>query len=108
MPISTSQQDKINTTAHLIETTGHHLAHTKRHSVALRNSTTKAERDFNHDHLDTHLNGAIEHVQKIMDHMKTNYPAIGKELDTLEATIPMSERERVLKKASTIGQGKNI
>jgi len=87
---STSHQDKVNTTSHLIETAAHHLAHTKRHAVQLAKSKTKKERDFNHEHLTTHLNGAIEHVGKIMGHVKANYPSEAKELSRLEKTVPRS------------------
>ncbi len=87
---STSVQDKHNTTAHLIETTGHHLAHSSRHLDQLKKSKSKAQRDFNHEHLDTHLKGGIEHVQKLMNHVKTNYPEVGKELGKLEGTVPRS------------------
>lgn len=87
---STSPQDRVNTTAHLIETTAHHLGHTKRHAEKLHTAKSKPERDFNQAHLDTHLDGGIEHIQKLMDHVKNNYPAEGKELSKLENTVPRS------------------
>ena len=91
MAKSTSPKDKIGTTAHLIETTGHHLAHTIRHSKQLKKSKTKKQREFNHEHLHTHLKGAAEHVQKLVDHLKDNYPQEAKELQTLEQSVPHSQ-----------------
>ena len=104
---STSNQDKVNTTAHLVQTIGNHLSHTHRHFQQMLKSQTKAQRDFNADHANTHLNGAIEHVQKLTDHLATNYPKESKELKTLEQTVPRTDQTTsVIKKMAKIGQNK--
>lgn len=96
---STSNKDKIATTAHLIETTGHHLSHTSRHVDQLAKSKTKAQRNFNLEHIKTHLDGGIEHVQKLMKHMQSNYPAEGKELGKLQDTVARSDIGQKVKAA---------
>jgi hypothetical protein len=102
---STSNQDKVNTTAHLLQTTGNHLSHTHRHAVAEGKSITDEAGKFNHEHMMTHLEGAIEHVQKLTDHLNANYPKEAKELKTLEQTVPRTdEPTRIVKKMSKIGQ----
>ena len=90
---SPSRTAKVNTTAHLINTAGHHLAHTQRHLKKLvKGGGTSKEQALDKDHAMTHLNGGLEHVQKLMSHMKSNYPAEGSELQHLEDTIPLSTR----------------
>lgn len=89
---SKNAYQKIATTAHLLETTAHHLAHTKRHLDSTKKDKTSKERKFDQEHLETHLNGAIEHVQKLMVHFKSNYPREGRELKTLENTIAHSQQ----------------
>lgn len=99
MPKSTSNKDRTATTAHLVETTAHHLSHTMRHAEQLKKSKTKAQRDFNQEHMDTHLKGGIEHVHKLMNHLQTNYPAEGKELQKLQDTVPtIGDRVRAVHK----------
>jgi len=113
MSTSASNQDKVNTLAHLVNTAGHHISHTIRHLEQLKHSVTPEQRKFNLDHLETHANGAAEHVQKIINHLKDNYPAEARELAQLEATIPVTgkpdgleARQRIIKKAAAIAQGK--
>jgi hypothetical protein len=43
------------------------------------------------EHAETHMNGTIEHVQKLMTHVKSNYPAEGKELGNLQDTVARSD-----------------
>lgn len=112
MSKSTSDQDKVNTLAHLVNTAGHHISHTIRHLEQLKKSVTPEQRKFNLDHLETHANGAAEHIQKIMNHLKDNYPAEAKELAQLEATIPetgkpdnLEKRQAIIKKAAAIARG---
>lgn len=88
---SASPAQKAATTAHLLETTAHQLAHTKRHLVSLRKSKNARAKALDMDHADTHMDGGIEHVQKLMSHMKANYPAEGKELDNLQNTVARSD-----------------
>lgn len=88
MAKSTSNKDKVASTAHLVETTAHHLSHTLMHAQQLKKSKTKAQRDFNQEHMDTHLKGGIEHVGKLMNHLQSNYPAESKELTKLQSAIP--------------------
>lgn len=85
---SPGPHEKVSTTAHLLNTTGHHLAHVQRHLEALKKSKTPQQKALNQDHAMIHLKGGIEHVQKVMNHLKSNYPAEGKELAKLETTIP--------------------
>lgn len=93
--------DKINTTAHLIETTSHHLAHTKRHEVQLKKAEGKS-RDFNHEHMTTHLDGAIEHNQKLINHINANYPKEARELRDLEGTVARTTVESAVVRAGNL------
>lgn len=111
MAVSTSNQDKVATLAHLINTAGHHISHTIRHIEAMKRSVTPEQRKFNLDHLETHANGAAEHIQKVMNHLKDNYPAESAELAKLEATIPVTgkpddieKRKDIIKKAAAIAR----
>jgi hypothetical protein len=111
MAISTSNQDKVGTLAHLVNTAGHHISHALRHAEALKRSVTPQQREFNLDHLITHANGAAEHIQKIMNHLNDNYPAEAQELAKLEATIPVTgkpdsieKRQAIIKKAAAIAR----
>ena len=85
---ATSLQDKRATTAHLIKTIADNLGHVARHEVQLKKSTTKAQRTHNHTHIEKHLKGASEHTQKLIDHLKVNYPGEAREMRALEDNIP--------------------
>lgn len=87
---SPGQSQKAATTAHLIETTAHQLAHTKRHFDQLKKDKTNGQKKLDYEHAATHLNGGIEHVQKLLVHLKSNYPKEGKELSMLENTVAQS------------------
>lgn len=87
---SANSQQKAATTAHLLETTAHQAAHTQRHLASLRKSNGKAKA-LDLDHADTHMGGTIEHVQKLMKHIQTNYPTEGKELGKLQDTVARSD-----------------
>ena len=87
---SVNSQQKSATTAHLLETTGHQAAHTQRHLLALRKSKGKA-RALDQEHAETHMAGTIEHTQKLMAHIKSNYPSEGKELGKLQDTVARSD-----------------
>lgn len=83
---SANPKQKAATTAHLLETTAHQLAHSQRHLESLKTSKGSAKQ-LDMEHLDTHLKGGVEHVQKLMSHVKSNYPAEGKELKNLEVSV---------------------
>lgn len=84
---SPSHADKVRTTAHLIATVGNELGHTTRHIKTLDGSKTPKQKALNQSHAEKHLKSAVEHTQKLMDHLTSNYPAEGKELSKLEDTI---------------------
>lgn len=87
---SANPQQKASTTAHLLETTAHQAAHTQRHLVALKKNKGKAKA-LDQEHAETHMNGTIEHVQKLMKHVQANYPSEGKELGKLQDTVARSD-----------------
>ncbi len=89
---SPGQQQKVATTAHLIETTAHQLAHTKVHLDQLKKDKSSKQKKLDYDHAYTHLNGSIEHVQKLLVHLKSNYPKEGKALSQLENTVAQSSQ----------------
>lgn len=103
---SASPQQKASTTAHLVETTAHQLAHTKRHMVAMKTSKGKAQA-LDYDHASTHLDGSIEHVQKLVKHIQSNYPSEGKELGKLQDSVARSDvGQRVKDAHQAIKKGK--
>lgn len=87
---SVTSEQKSATTAHLIETAAHHAAHSQRHLLALRKSKGKAAA-LDQEHAETHMNGTIDHVQKLMAHVQSNYPAESKELGKLQDTVARSD-----------------
>ena len=92
---SPSINTKVSTTAHLLQTAGHHLGHAKVHFNKVDASKTPKEKALNLEHGMTHLNGGIEHIQKEIDHIKANYPAEGGELNRLEQEIPTGVKGRI-------------
>lgn len=75
LAVSVSRDAKTATTAHLVQTTCNHLAHTIRHVTAMGEDRAEAVWDFNAEHARTHLDGALEHVGKLTNHLRDNYPA---------------------------------
>jgi predicted ABC-type ATPase len=75
LAVSVSKDAKTATTAHLVQTTCNHLAHTIRHVTAMGEDPAEAVWDFNAEHARTHLDGALEHVGKLTRHLEDNYPA---------------------------------
>ncbi len=65
---------KAATTAHLLETTLHELTHGRRHAGQMMRATPDAEWEFNADHAEKHLGGAVEHARKLAEHFADNYP----------------------------------
>ena len=102
---SASSVQKAATTAHLLETTSHQAAHTQRHLASLRKSKGKAKA-LDLDHADTHMAGTIEHVQKLMAHVKSNYPTEGKELTKLQDSVARSDVGQRVKDAHKAVKGK--
>lgn len=86
----TSTTDMHTTTAHLIQTSGHELGHVAAHIAQAQKSKTKAAVKFNLEHAAKHVGGVQDHIQRVVDHIKGNYPAIGKQFDTLERMTPQS------------------
>ncbi len=77
-----------SSTAHLLETVSHDLAHARRHLSHLRDSTTPENAEFNQDHIDNHLESAAQHAQRLARHLRKHYEVEGAELDALEAAHP--------------------
>jgi hypothetical protein len=75
LAVSVSEDAKTATTAHLVQTTCNHLAHTIRHVQAMADDPAPEVWDFNAEHARTHLDGALEHVGKLTNHLRDNYPA---------------------------------
>jgi hypothetical protein len=78
-----SEDARAATTAHLLETTLHELAHARRHAQAMTQDTPDAEWEFNADHAEKHLGGAAEHAGKLAQHFTDNYPDVAKWLEGL-------------------------
>jgi hypothetical protein len=77
-----------SSTAHLLETVSHDLAHARRHLAHLRDSTTPDNIEFNQDHIGNHLESASEHAQRLANHLRKHYKVEGAELEALEAAHP--------------------
>lgn len=87
-----SDDAKAATTAHLLETTLHELAHARRHAQAMKQDTPDEEWQFNREHAAKHLAGAAEHAGKLAAHFTDNYPGVAKWLNGLgEVTVPGGE-----------------
>jgi hypothetical protein len=86
-----SDDARAATTAHLLETTLHELAHADRHARQMLEDTPDDEWDFNGEHCAKHLTGAIEHAGKLAAHFRDNYPAEGRWLARLEQTEQPAE-----------------
>jgi hypothetical protein len=66
---------KSATTAHLLETILSECTHASRHARFLGKADPRDQWEFNADHVEKHLHGALEHACKLHDHMMDNYPA---------------------------------
>ena len=91
---SPSKAHKAFTTAHLLNTIGTQLGHTKRHHKQLGKDKNAKSKALDYDHAETHLDGGIEHTQKLMDHIKSNYPKEAAELKNLQSDTP-TLKERI-------------
>jgi hypothetical protein len=72
------------TTAHLVASTLNELTHADRHAQAMTEDTPDDEFEFNADHAEKHLAGAVEHAGKLSVHFRDNYPAEAKWLAGLD------------------------
>lgn len=87
-----SDNAKAATSAHLLETTLHELTHGSRHAQQMTEDTPDDEFEFNADHAEKHLGGAVEHAGKLRDHFADNYPPVSRWLKGLnEVTSPAEE-----------------
>ena len=88
-----SEAAKVATTAHLTETVLHELTHAFRHAQAMLEPGSDQEWSFNSDHAEKHLAGALEHVGKLTDHFRDNYPSEGRWLTGLQQITSGAEDE---------------
>lgn len=80
-----SQDAKISTTAHLLQSVMYDATHAKRHAdTMVAKPGTPALWSFNADHCEKHLKSAFNHAQKLGKHLNDNYPAEGRWLRELE------------------------
>jgi len=75
---------KAATTAHLLETTLHEETHGARHALVMLEPEPDDVWQFNADHCEKHLAGAVEHAGKLTQHFRDNYPAEARWLAGLE------------------------
>jgi hypothetical protein len=83
------------TFAHLLQTVLYQLGHTYAHAQSLLEDHGDDGWDFDADHAENHLKGAKEHVDKLAEHIRDNYPreaALLKRLTQNEALL-MAEAE---------------
>jgi hypothetical protein len=83
-PPSLSPALKTATTAHLLETILNECVHASRHADWMSKTEPVNEWEFNADHTEKHLGGALEHLGKLREHILDNYPAEAKLLIELE------------------------
>jgi hypothetical protein len=85
---SLTPEVKAATTAHLLETTLHEETHGVRHAEAMLDPDPEDVWEFNADHCEKHLGGAVEHAAKLRAQFADNYPDVAKwlaELDEIAA-----------------------
>ena len=75
---------KAATTAHLTETVLHEETHGVRHARPMTETEPGDVWEFNCDHAERHLAGALEHARKLTEHFADNYPDVAGLLDELE------------------------
>ena len=93
LAVSVSKDAKTATTAHLTQTICNHLAHTLRHVTAMGEDPDPDVWGFNAEHARTHLDGALEHVGKLTEHLEDNYPAEAGFLAGLGSAVEDAEPE---------------
>ena len=99
---SASPKQRASTTAHLMETTAHQLAHTISHLKPLKKKLKDPEAMLDWEHAMTHLKGGIEHNDKLMHHMDSNYPKEARELRSLQSSVSRSDVGETVKSAADI------
>lgn len=105
MAKSLNNDNKTATTAHLVSTVANELAHVHTHHTERMKATDATNRKFHDEHIDKHLVSAIEHTQKLHDHIKDNYPKEHKAIDELEKVRPETYMASVITKAANRGRG---
>jgi hypothetical protein len=75
---------KAATTAHLLMTILADCAHASRHAQFLGKTDPRDQWEFNAEHAEKHLRGALEHACKLHEHITDNYPAEAKWLASLD------------------------
>ncbi len=103
---SPGNPEKVSTTAHLLETAGHHISHAHEHLKTLSKPQSPKQRALNQEHALTHIKGGVEHVQKLVDHIQSNYPAEAKAYNSLKESQPQSLKARLHQAHDNILKGK--
>jgi hypothetical protein len=82
-----SKAHKTVTFAHLLQTSMYDTGHALRHAQVMQSETDAASVpmfNFDAEHCQHHLSGALEHVHKLAQHLRDNYPAEAGYLTTLQ------------------------
>lgn len=79
-----SEDAKAATTAHLLQTVLYDGGHAVRHAQAMLDEPEPDLWSFNAGHAEKHLGGAVEHVAKLTQHLRDNYPEEAKWLTELQ------------------------
>lgn len=74
-----SKPDQRKSVAHLLESIADNAAHAKRHGVQLSRARTPGSKQHNQEHLHSHLDATVEHVNKLRQHL-SEHPDIKKEM----------------------------
>lgn len=82
---------KAATLAHLLETVLYNAGHAKRHAEGMARLSPAPLWQFNADHCGKHLKHALEHSQKLAEHVRDNYPAERRFLERLPVGSPPYE-----------------
>jgi hypothetical protein len=78
---------KAATTAHLLQSTLNECTHSIRHADLMLKTTPGGEWEFNANHCEHHLHGALTHVVKLREHIVDNYPVEGRLLIELHDLV---------------------
>jgi hypothetical protein len=75
------------TTAHLAHTSAYNLAHVITHLDQAMKTKDPKDRDFNLEHVQHHVEEVRDHLERLIQHLRDNYPKEGKALDELDNAI---------------------